>query len=287
MLTIALLLAASAPPPPTAQPSDTINVIGRKPEEIRREAVDFVKSIGVTAEPVARWVEPVCPEVIGVSAQIASNVAARVREVAQQAGVRLAKPECKGNLVIVFAKEGETVVKQVASRSPDMLKDVGPAHRAYLYDGKSPVRWWHVTQARTKDGMRDIGNDVPPFVRLDGPGGPQLGGNVHTQYRSSMASTQMVRVLRAATVIVDVDNAEGKALESVVDFAALVGLAEIKPSDPPPANSILSLFAAAGPTALTSLDSNFLAALYKLPLDRTAIAHRGLLVRGLVASARP
>jgi hypothetical protein len=167
------------------------------------------------------------------------------------------------------------------SRSPDMLKDVSPTHRAYLYDGRTPVRWWHVTQARTKDGMRDVGNEVPPAVRLDGPGGAQLGGNVYSQYRSSFLSTQMVRVLRAATVIIDVDNAEGKALDSVIDFAALVGLAEIRPSDPPPAGSVLSLFAG-GPKELTPLDENFLRTLYKIPLDRTAIAHRGLLVRGLV-----
>lgn len=283
MLMLAFLLTATAQ---TSQSEPTINVTGRKPEEVRREAVDFVKSVGVTEEPVARWVEPVCPEIMGVSAQIASQVEARVREVAQQANIRLAKSGCKGNLVIVFAKDGDRVVKQVASRSPDMLKDVAPAHRAYLYDGKSPIRWWHVTQSRTKDGMRDMGNDVPPFVALDGPGGAQLGGNVHTQYRSSIASTQMVRVLRAATVIVDVEDAEGKALDSVTDFAALVGLAEIRPSDPPPATSILSLFAPAGPKELTPLDSNFLAALYKLPLDRTAVAHRGLLVRGLVNGER-
>lgn len=282
MLTFAMVLAGAAAAQ-TAPPSDTIDVIGRKPEEIRREAVDFVKSVGVTDEPVARWTEPVCPEVIGVSDAIAARVSRRVREVATVAGVRVARTGCKGNLVIVFAKEGEAVVKQVASRSPDMLKDVAPAHRAYLYDGKTPIRWWHVTQARTKDGMRDMGNDVPPFATLAGAaGGPQLGGNVYTQYRSSFLSTQMVRVLRAATVIVDVDDAEGKPLDSVVDFAALVGLAEIRPSDPPPAGSVLSLFTDQGAKELTPLDSNFLSALYKLPLDRTAIAHRGLLVRGLL-----
>jgi hypothetical protein len=280
LLSISLSIAAAVQP--SAPASDTITVTGRKPEEIRREAQAFVRAVGVASEPVARWVEPVCPEVVGVSEEIGLRVRNRVREVAERAGVRLGKAGCKGNLVIVFARQGETVVKQVAARSPDMLKDVVPAHRAYLYDGNSPIRWWHVTQARTKDGTRDIGNDVPPFVKLDGPGGPQLGGNVHTQYRSSIASTQMVRVLRAATVIVDVDDAEGKALDSVADFAALVGLAEIRPSDPPPAGSVLSLFAAGGPKELTPLDETFLRTLYKLPLDRTALAHRGLLVRGLV-----
>ena len=273
-----LWLAAAA-----AQPADreTIDVIGRKPEEVRKEAQEFVRRVGVADQPVARWVEPVCPDVQGLSAELGARVEARVRAVAEQAGIKLAKPGCKGNLMIAFAKQGEAVVKQVATRSPDMLKDVTPAHRAYLYDGKTPIRWWHVTQMRTKDGMRDMGNDVPPFVALCGPGGAQLGGNVHTRYRSSIASTQMVRVLRAATVIVDVDDAHGKPLDSVTDFAALVGLAEIRPSDPPPPASVLSLFATGGPQDLTPLDRTFLRTLYKLPLDRTAVAHRGLLVRGI------
>lgn len=282
MAAAALLLLAAA-----AQPADreTIDVIGRQPEEVRKEAQEFVRRVGVTDQPVARWVEPLCPHVQGLSRDLGARVEARVRVVAEQAGIKLGKRGCEGNLMIAFVKQGEAVVKQVAARSPDMLKDVTPAHRAYLYDGKTPIRWWHVTQMRTKDGMRDIGNDVPPFVRLDGPGGPQLGGNVHTQYRSSIAGTQMVRVLRAATVIVDVDDAEGKALDSVTDFAALVGLAEIKPSDPPPAGSVLGLFTVGGSKELTPLDQTFLRTLYKLPLDRTAIAHRGLLIRGLVGGA--
>lgn len=276
----ALLLIAAAAAPPADR--DTIDVIGRKPDEIRKEAQEFVRRVGVADQPVARWVEPVCPDVQGLAPDLAARIDGRVRAVAEQAGIKLARTGCKGNLVIAFAKAGEAVVKQVASRSPDMLKDVTPAHRAYLYDGNTPIRWWHVTQMRTKDGMRDISNDVPPFVALCGPGGAQLGGNVHTQYRSSVASTQMVRVLRAATVIVDVDDANGKALDSVTDFAALVGLAEIRPSDPPPANSILSLFASIGPQDLTPLDRTFLRTLYRLPLDRTAMAHRGLLVRGIL-----
>lgn len=278
----ALLLAAAFAQPAGPAARDTIDVIGRKPEEVRKEAQEFVRRVGVTDQSVARWVEPVCPDVQGLSPDLGARVAARVREVAAQAKIKVATAGCKGNLVIAFAKQGDAVVKQVVARSPDMLKDVTPAHRAYLYDGKTPIRWWHVTQSRNRDGMRDLGNDVPPAVRLDGPGGAQLGGTVHQQYSSSIASTLMVRVLRAATVIVDVDDAQGKALDSVTDLAALVGLAEIRPSDPPPAGSVLGFFVEGGPKELTPLDQNFLRTLYKLPLDRTAMAHRGLLVRGLV-----
>lgn len=276
----ALAQATTASEPP-------ITVTGRRPEEVRREAEAFVRSLGVAQEPVARWIDPVCPEVLGVAKQISKRVEDRVREIAARAGVPVSKAKCQSNLVIAFVKNGDAVVEQIQARSPHQFKDVDAQHRTYLQNANKPVRWWHAIQSRTRDGMRDTGNEAPPFAKLDAPGGVPMAGDVVFQYRSSIASTQMVRALRVATVIIDVEKAEGKTLDSVADFAAMVGLAEIRPSDPPPPNSVLSLFAAEGPTELTSLDENFLSTLYKLPLDRTAFAHRGLLVRGLVnAGAR-
>ncbi len=222
---------------------------------------------------------------IGVPDDIADRVRRRIRAIAEQAGARLAKGKCQSNLLVAFARKGEDVVHRIAARSPNQVKDVDPQHRAYLYEGKTPIRWWHAVQSRTKDGMRDGGNDAPAFVRLEGPGGVPLGGDVHLQYRSTLVGTQMVRALRVATVIIDVDDAEGHSLASVSDFAAMVGLAEIRPTDPPPAGSVLSLFANPGSKELTPLDQKFLATIYKLPLDRTAFAHRGLLVRGLIEAA--
>ena len=275
---LAALLLASAPP------GDTITVTGRKAEDVRREAQTFVRATGVADEPVARWIDPVCPQVIGVAPDIAARVERRIQAVAQDAGARVGKAKCRSNLLIAFVQKGEDVVRKVAARSPHQFKDVDPAHRRELYEGAAPIRWWHAIQARTRDNMRSIGNEAPPSARLDGPGGVPIAGDMQMQYSSSIVGTQMVRALQVATVIIDVDKATGQTLDSVTDFAALVGLAEIRPTDPPPGNSVLGLFSADGAKELTVLDSKFLATIYKLPLDRTAFAHRSMLVRGLIAS---
>ena len=262
----------------------TIDVMGRKAEEVRQEAKDFIRRTGVADRPVARWVDPVCPQIIGVSAEIARMVDARIREIAKDAKIRLARRPCDGNLIVSFVSDASFIVREIAEKSPSQLTEVSSEARALLVGGESPVRWWHTSHDRTADGMGDIGNDAPPavFARQEQPGGSPLGGNVYQQYRSSFLSTQMVRALRSATIIVDVNKATGMPLESVAAFAALVGLAEIEINEETPPNSILSLFAPEGPRDLTVLDTNFLRTLYRLPLDRTAIAHRGLLVRGLV-----
>lgn len=276
---LALVLAGS---PASAQSGDTINVIGRKPEEVRREAQAFVRAIGVADTPVARWIEPVCPKIVGVSSEIAERITRRLRAVADQVGVRMARGACDSNLMISFTTDAGAVVKQIATRLPDSFKDLTMPQRAALQRGDAPIRWWHVTQTRTKDGMGDMGNEAPPAAKLDGPGGVPLGGEVHQQYRSSIAGTQMIRVLRAATIVIDVNKAEGTPLDSVIDLAALAGFAEIRSGGEPPPNSILALYAPEGPKQLTQLDLNFLTTLYRLPLDRTAIAHRGLLIKGLI-----
>lgn len=285
-LWIALVSAGQAKAVEPQAPADTINVIGRKPEEVRREAQDFVRKIGVTERSVARWTEPVCPKVLGVAPEIGKRVTNKVREIARDAGIRVATPPCRTNIAITFAGDGGALVRRVAAKAASRLMEVAPADRAALLDGDAPIRWWHATEMRTKSGAGTTDNEAPPFAQLEGPGGVPMAGEVFFQYSSSIASTQMVRVLKASTVIIDVNRATGMPLDSVAAYAALVSLAEIQPSDGAPGNSILSLFRENGPRDITALDASFLRALYRLPLDRTALAQRGLLVRSLTDPAR-
>lgn len=285
LVPVALLAGAagaqSAPSP------DTIDVIGRKAEEVRKEAQEFVRATRVAEgeQPVARWVDPVCVRAIGVPDEVASRVEHRVREIAKAARVRLAKPRCTPNLTIAFTDSAGKIARWVGQRSQTAFENITHAEREQLYRGAAPIRWWHTVEMRSSDGMRSMGNDVPPAARLDGIGSVALGGQVIQQYRPSFLRTQVVRALTSASVVIDVKLAQGKLLDSVADYAALVGLAEIRPADSPPAASILSLFSDRGPAALTALDSIFLRTLYRLPLDRTALAQRGLLVRGLTNPA--
>ena len=285
LLALGALAAASSARAQDAKSSDTFDVVGRKPEEVRKEAQSFVKITGVAERPVARWIGPVCPVVLDSAPEIARKIEARVREIAKTAGARMAPLKCVANLKIVFAHSAQAVIRDVASRSPESFSDLNAERRALMYGAVAPVRWWHTVQERTKDGMREVGSGgtPPPGMRLDAGGGTlNLGGAVHAQYRSSFLSSQMVRGIISAKVIIDVKLAVGKPVESIADYAALVGLAEIGLEDEAPENSVLGLFKPDGPSGLTSLDQNFLRTLYKLPLDRTAIAQRGLLIRGLV-----
>ena len=290
----ALLIAsalAAAPTPRPLTPDDAIVVTGRKspPEVTRARAVEFVRAAGVAAgeQSVARWVDPVCPRVLNLAEPYAQIVEAKLRAVAEETKIPLARQPCRPNIVISFASEAGAVVRRIAKKSLRSMVEIGASERARLLGGDAPVRWWYSTETKGSDGMAQIVGGAPWTSGNSEGGGSSLPSGVPTlqQYRSTIIGTQTVRVLKAATVIVDVGAADGVPLEAVASYAAMVAFAEIKPATPPP-QSILGLFDGADrPRGLTAWDTAFLRALYRLPHDRRAGEQRRILVRELIAAA--
>lgn len=133
----------------------------------------------------------------------------------------------------------------------------------------------------------------PAFVRGEGgTPGAVLPGNGETSflslYSNSIVSTQVVRAIRSATVLIDVNKATGVKLDATADYAAFVALAELRPSPEPQPNSILGLFKGEKPpTHLTEWDTKFLRELYRLPLDRRARQQRNSLAGALIGDRPP
>ena len=91
-----------------------------------------------------------------------------------------------------------------------------------------------------------------------------------------------MRALTAATVVIDVEKADGTPLDAVASFAAMVAMAEMDSDPPPPGNSILALFDGEDDRrALSSEDQTLLRAIYSLPPDREAHQHRRQLVTAI------
>jgi hypothetical protein len=182
MRALLLALAASSAVSALAQPParDTIDVIGLKPEDVRKETAEFIRKLGVTVRPVARWAEPVCPKVFGVAPKIGQRVADKIRAAAREAGVKAAREPCRTNIVVSFTGDGGTLTREIAAKAPARLAEVAAEDRTALLNGNAPIRWWHATEMRTRDGMGTTGNEQPPFAKLDGPGGVPMAGEVHS-----------------------------------------------------------------------------------------------------------
>jgi hypothetical protein len=293
---LGLVLGAGLAPPLSAPEADSdgpIVVTGTllSPDEVRRRAVEFVRGTGVASgqTPAARWAEPVCPRVLGLGTEQARVVEAKMRAIARAAGIAAARAPCRANIAVSFAADAGEVVRTVDRRSPRRLAEVPAAARQALLEGPAPIRWWYVTDTRSRHGMRGRGNPAV-FAQGDGDshsegGGSMLSAGVPSiqHYDSSKISTQAHRVLTSATVVVDAGGVKGMPLDAVASYAAFVAFAEIRALDFTPPGSILGLFQ--GPSAsqeLTEQDLAFLRALYRLQLDRGARHHRGTIVRELI-----
>lgn len=296
---LASLVAAHATAAPfQAQDSDVegaapIVVTGERvsPQGARRLATEFVGALGVASghQPAARWEEPICPRAIGLAPGPARIVEDVVRAAARDAGARIASASCTANIVISFSADAGATVRAVQAQAPSRLREVRGDARTVLLTGSAPVRWWYATENRNSDGTS---GQVPGMVGAleNGQGGSQLSasGDSGSQrlYNSSMISTRAVRVIRSASVVIDVGRSHGVPLQAVANYAALVALAEIRPQVSPPDGSILRLFQEEVSTdRLTTLDRSFLRGLYRMPLDRGGRQHRSYLRREVTNSA--
>jgi hypothetical protein len=274
------LLPAAAPAEPHGGDPDVV-VTGQRltGKELHKQAAEFVRRIGFATghRPAARWADPVCPAAYGIAPAHAALVVAKLRRVAAEAGIEAEPPGCKPNLAVVFAADGSMQARDMARRLPSLFEEVDPVAKERLFKGAGPIRWWYSTQERGTDGRHSSS---------DSPYGGTTNGRTKflSKFHSSIVSTEVIRAIHCAVVVVDVNRASGRTLDTVSAYAALVAFAEISPREPPPDRSILGLFngTPAPVRDLTEWDMTFLKALYRMPLDREARMHRGLLTQALV-----
>lgn len=292
-----------------SEPADSLNgrgdieVIGQRlsEAELRKQANDFVRRAGIAnkSDPVARWIDPVCPKVVGIRPEYARIVETKMRDIARISGIRTAGERCSANIVVSFTTDAAGVVQQIAQKSPSRLSELNPTERRQLLSSNAPVRWWYNAKTQNADGMQTVSSDA-----LLAPAGPTdgttfssgigaesaIGNGTQTvqAYRSSIISTLAVRALVKATVVVDVNLAEGHSLEAVAGYAAMVAFAETSPSSQPMVNSILGLFAPGHRhDSPTEWDIALLRTLYSMPHNRAGWKQRRMLVGAIVDASRP
>lgn len=124
-LCVILLFARPAEAqPPDSSRSDpvapTIVVTGSQltREQMRERAVDDVRNVGVARgqRPAARWIDPVCPRVLGIAEPYAEIVEARMRAIAQETGIRIAAG-CAGNISVSFVGDAKALMNILDQRS--------------------------------------------------------------------------------------------------------------------------------------------------------------------------
>lgn len=269
--------------------SGDVVVVGTRMKERRAGAIAYVRATGIARgqQPAARWVVPVCAKVSGVPPEMAAIVLERFRALATEVGAPLAHAGCTPNAIVNFTNDAHGFVNRVFARAPHQFKDVSADGREALLRGDAPIRWWHIIRVGDADGMTPV-DMQPAFVQIGGAAGgqglPMGDGGVQQRFKEGAISSQSTRAIVGASIVVDLRRTGPRGrLPALGDYAALVALAEFRPSAPPPSGSILGLFAEQEPAeAVTPNDVALLKQLYSIPLDREAKAHRRMLAKALV-----
>lgn len=263
---------APADPPSTsvshAQPArksegsqlDTVTIEARRQRElIEHEISNFVSAITIPFpdESLARWQTPICPLVAGLPRDQGEFVLARLSQVARDAGIALASPNCTpSNFLIVMTAEPDVLLQKWWARNPRLFNlERGLGGIKHFIRTAQPVRVWYNANGSCPDGEATF----------------QLQGGIvyptcsHGEIGSRLR-WEVVRVISSVIVVVDARRVSDLNFGQLADYIAMIGLAQIRENARPgAAPSIMRLFSEAGaarPQALSSWDHAFLKSLY-------------------------
>ena len=272
MMTVALALAAqadAAPPPADAGPSEII-VEGERSVDRDRQIKEFVGAL--TEAPftgqLSRFDWAVCPAAVGLDPARNAAIVARMRKVAEAAGIKRADPGCRPNALVIVTSDKAELIEKLGKAYPAYFSGIDAGERRRLARQPGPAAAWQV------EGLLDrYGRAVPQDM---------LGGY------SVIEDTDMPSRIKPATrphfaasvVVVEIGALAGLSVTQLADYAAMRTFARTDPSrlEGSGAPTILTVLEApmnsAVPLTLTEWDLGFLKALYASEPNRYASQQR-------------
>ncbi|HEY6815519.1 MAG TPA: hypothetical protein VI168_08275 [Croceibacterium sp.] len=216
--------------------------------EVTRQARTVTAETSLRRSPLPRFEgDRLCPGIAGLSTADAGLMVDRIRDTAARLGLWMTDDDgtCTPNFVVAFVDDAQAMSEGVVRARHHLFREMPFHELKELRAEQGPVRVWTATMWRTRDGM-------------------SLGSTLwQSSSRIYLASREdIVWVL----VLVDRDEAQGKTLLQLADYATMRGLARTRPAngDGQAMDTILALFdpAAPPPRQMTDFDRAYLAALY-------------------------
>lgn len=199
---------------------------------------------------IARFHEPLCPQVVGIARDYGDLIRRRIIEIARKLGIAVDQSaRCVTNLAVVITPDVAGFVHDARKSGSGWFAGMEPADVDRLESSTAPVRVWSATSLRNESG-RQVGSAGSLFTHT-----ASLIDEVTTQY------------LDASFVVIDREATYGLTLRQLADYAAMRGLAQTQvPTAASGMTTILGLFETTGkrhPPEMTRTDLAYLQALYK------------------------
>ena len=258
---LALLMAGSAmaadAPPSTATPVEDVVVVAPRDDAIEA----FVENVTAadSNRRLGRWTKELCPGVIGLKPRPARYMLGVLADTALRLGLKVGKPGCRANALIVVATDAQSFTDDLVKTHPRVFNASGvdgPVTRgkAALKDfvqTPRPVRWWHMSEVVSAETGKAIDDG-----RLKVRSMSRIGDNVTDDFAYLI-------------VVIDAKSAgRGVSMRGLSAYVTMVVLAQVNPdAETGSAPSILNLFkdrdvGAKPADGLTSWDWAYLKSLY-------------------------
>jgi hypothetical protein len=262
---------------PAADPS--IVVTGQAPLS-EDQALTVVRRV---AQPVdgqlARFHERVCPAVIGFDTPYEAMVTDWIKATAEKVGAEIGGEGCAANLFVVIVDDGPGFVRELAERDDWAVAGMSPRELGELAGAEGAARSWSTTLLTNSMGTA-AGMPSPTAgsgaVKVGFGGSSVSFGNVPVMrvYEASNANPSVQQTIHSAWVVLETEATLGKSLRQIADYAAMRGLAMVRPDMLDGSeDTILDLFEPGvhnSPPALTEFDLAYLTSLYRVPSLRWA-----------------
>jgi hypothetical protein len=257
-----------------------------KAQPVSDQAInDFVDSHAAVTHlgKIARWEDPVCPQVTGLPANFTKFITKRVREVAAQVGAPVDPDEtnCKSNIEVVFTATPQDLLNSIREKQPIMLGYYDNSSQAdEMAKVKHVIQAWHATQQVDLRGNKVIDSKTPTqpngirSLNLTSSDGRRTGDGVRSTYFRGV-------------VVADPGKLVDYEIGALADHIAMLALAQ--PASLDVCQELPSVLDMTNPTcrkdkpvkALTKADIGYLQGLYKtlqssasLQLQKDSIAYQ-------------
>jgi hypothetical protein len=276
LLAACAMLAASPHAQALAEETDsrpTIVVTGR-PELTEEKTLEIVRRVTQPVDgQLARFEKPICPRVTGFQPEYEELVAKRIRAVAETVGAGAGEEGCIANLNVVIVDDGGEFVTELHRQHPEALEGLSKPEIVELANFDGVARSWAKT-ALTNSVGATVGRPSPTAgggsVKWGYQGSSVHFGDVNVMrvYESSNIDPSVQQAIVSAWVVLDTRATIGKSLTQIADYAAVRGMAMVRPAELDGSEeTILALFesgSTVAPAAMAEFDRAYLKSLYRI-----------------------
>lgn len=264
---VSFCTAATAQTPPPGQAPIVVQGVRDRGKRLNNFVRDLTPS-NLSYNQLSRFETPVCPAVFGLGAQQKTFVVDRMRRIASNVGVPLAKPACDPNVIVIVTSNKAALLKALEQHHSDYFPTEWGTRQIHGVEQDSyPVAAWQFEGLLSADGLRLAETTDPSALDPVDPAG-LVAATIPTTLPASRLRPPGRRDVLTSILIVQTSAMSGLTETQFADYAAMRTLVRTDPRQlrAEPSDTILKVLDAPMgsevPLSITPSDLAFLRGYY-------------------------